>query len=433
MYFNDRLNYVYKYVPMGRRRVKYWFLFVCMLWCLPRLLYAGGVPCALMDVDHNSYTVLVNKSLQKLYVYRGLDRLKTFPCATGKNPGDKVQKGDNRTPEGIYFFRAIINGDHLPKYYGWRAYVLNYPNPVDKIDMRDGDGIWIHGREFPLSTRDTHGCISLANYDLKGLSRYLYRYWTPIVVFDHVTYSTRDDLKKRAAIYKAFVSKWLRTWESKDLKGFRACYSPKFRWASNYTLDKFLERKKRLFRKYSIISIDTDGIRIIDSKKYALAVFLEDFSGDHFRTKGVKFVYITHNGNKPAILAEQFVPINMARKWTTVARHLDTRLERELYAFIDNWRNAWISKDMKTMATFYLDSFPEREHFFKEKAKHLSGYKDITITFENIRSLRDGVYWHVVAKQTFSSDRYSDVGVKKLDLVRKDHRFYIIKERWRRL
>jgi len=415
------------------KRVKHVLLLVFIIWCLPSLVLAGDIPSALVYVERDSYTVLIDKSLQELFVYKGQHRLRTFPCATGKNPGDKLEKGDNRTPEGIYFFRAIRNGDHLPKYYGWRAYVLNYPNAVDKIDGRDGDGIWIHGREFPLSTRDTHGCISLANYDLKALSRYLYRYWTPIVVFDRVTYSTREEIQKRAMLYKAFIRKWLRAWEDMDIKRFKACYSPKFRAANGYTLARFMDRKARLFKKYDTISIETEGLRIIGSKKYAMSVFLEDFSGDQFHTKGVKIVYISDQGNGPYILAEQFVPLNIARKWAPVARDLDTRLEREMYSFIDSWRSAWISKDIKTMKTFYLDSFPGKEAFFREKERHLSGYKNIAITFEDMKVSRSGAFWHVVAKQTFTSNKYSDVGIKTLDLVRKDNRFFISRERWKRL
>ena len=418
---------------MKRRVKKGLFLIAYAIWCTPSLLVAGEIPVALLSVPENAYTVLIDKSLQRLEVDKGRALVNIFACSTGRTPGDKEVQGDNRTPEGIYFFDDVKDNGHLPRYYGWRAYILDYPNPVDKIFSKDGDGIWIHGRMNSLSPMDTHGCIALTNNNLKKLSRYLYREWTPIVVLDRITLLDEKVLRERADQYRNFIMSWLNAWENKDLNKFRKCYSRRFREAKGHNLDAYIRHKQRLFRVYDSISIDTDGLRIIFAKKYALALFLEDFSGDHFHNSGVKFVYVAQENGIPKIVAERFVGVDRASKWMSRESALEARLRRELYGFIDKWKDAWMKKDIERMKSYYLDSFPEKDVFFEKKARHLSLYKDIDISLEGINISRSGVFWDVVAKQRFETDRYKDFGIKQLRIIRKGHRFYIQDETWEKL
>ncbi len=416
---------------------RYLYLVTFNIWILlvPCLLLAGQerIPMALIDVSDGDHTILVDKALQRVYLYSGRSQIEMFPCSTGKNSGDKEVKGDNRTPDGIYFFVGLLDGKDLPEFYGWRAYILNYPNLVDKITGKDGDGIWIHGRNEPLSSMDTHGCISLTNSDLHKLAAYLDPYWTPIVIQEHIQYTDSDTLDYMADSYKDFIKEWLNTWESRDIDRYRTFYSPRFCRQGIYNIDAYMLYKGKIFNRYNHIAISIDKLRIIGAERYVLAYFLEDFAGDHIQDTGIKCVYMDQNRGKPAILAEDFAGITDAKRWLTVADNLRKRQTQEILSFLDKWMYAWETKDVGKMETYYTDTFSNKDAFFRTKAKNLSAYKYIDVTLDDIKITRSGVYWTVAARQTFTADRYKDVGIKKLKLLLVGDRFLIQQEVWQRL
>lgn len=389
-----------------------------------------GVPSSLVGVDEGQYTVCVDKSRQALYLYNGRQQTIALDCSTGMNPGDKQVEGDNRTPEGVYFPERMIDGQRLPNYYGWGAFVLNYPNPVDAAQGKNGDGIWIHGRAIPLKNRDTHGCVSLENDDLVKLAPYLHAYWTPVVTMKELSYADAGELEQRRSLYDARLDAWLSAWQSRDLEAFAACYAPGF-VDGDKDLSTFLERKKRLFRKYRHIDIATLPPRIISCDEYTLACFLMDYCADGFRSRGVKYLYLENAGDNPRILREVFVPLEEAPQWAAQSEDLEHQERRELDAFISSWRQAWEQRDMARMRQCYDPVWPE--DYFVNKAARLSRYDTLSVEFADLRVSRGETAWVVEARQHFSADSYEDTGIKRLRLVRDNGRFLITEERWERL
>jgi murein L,D-transpeptidase YafK len=128
-------------------------------------------------------TILVVRKLpRKLVLYRGLTPIKTFPIVLGANPrNDKLCRGDNCTPEGVY--RVVSKYDH-PR---WDKFILlDYPNMENWLrfgrakrsgklppDADIGGEIGIHGTHDPaLNYRGenwTRGCVSLLNQDLEEI------------------------------------------------------------------------------------------------------------------------------------------------------------------------------------------------------------------------------------------------------------------------
>ena len=95
---------------------------------------APPVPASMLYIGEQtpSYAFLVDKSAQRLHLYRqeadGPKLVKTFVCATGENSGGKKIRGDKRTPEGVYFFTRVIESKNLSSIYGIRAFPMDYPN-----------------------------------------------------------------------------------------------------------------------------------------------------------------------------------------------------------------------------------------------------------------------------------------------------------------
>jgi len=122
----------------------------------------------------NAKIIIITKQDFRLRVidYKG-NELLNVPCAIGKIPGNKKDKGDMKTPEGIFYLRdkqdshawkhnfndgnGMIEGAYGPKFL--------------RLDVPGQKGIGIHGTHIPESvgTRATEGCIRLENENIERL------------------------------------------------------------------------------------------------------------------------------------------------------------------------------------------------------------------------------------------------------------------------
>ena len=123
--------------------------------------------------------IVVKKKENTLLAYFG-DTFKVYQVALGANSiGHKVQKGDNKTPEGNY---TIVLKN--PNSRGYKALKISYPNLDDKhkawqAGLDPGGDICIHGlwwdTQDPLThwqSNWTQGCIALNNQQIDELYQY---------------------------------------------------------------------------------------------------------------------------------------------------------------------------------------------------------------------------------------------------------------------
>ena len=101
--------------------------------------------------------------------------LNTFPVSVGANYGQKLERGDLRTPQGIFKIVTVedsrgwsfdFEDDSLPPIKGaFGPYFFRLGTEFQ--------GIGIHGTHDPsgIGKRATHGCIRLRNVDLVKLKK----------------------------------------------------------------------------------------------------------------------------------------------------------------------------------------------------------------------------------------------------------------------
>ncbi len=151
-----------------------------------------GLPSALVHIDDGVTPIIVDKSRHRLTIYTsGGEVIKSYRVTTGKVKGDKLVRGDLKTPEGVFFFNELIDGKDLPSRYGVMAIPMDYPNPVDKLGKKTGSGIWLHGTDDPariLRPRDSKGCVVVTNEDMLDIASYINLARTPIVVVKEAGY-----------------------------------------------------------------------------------------------------------------------------------------------------------------------------------------------------------------------------------------------------
>jgi murein L,D-transpeptidase YafK len=287
------------------------------------------LPDAIIYPGQKSGLILVvDKAEQLLFIYRHdengnvwLDKI--LPCSTGMIHGDKLIRGDKKTPEGYYIFNQKLLPHELPDIYGILAYPMDYPNFYDRKIGRGGDGIWAHGINKPLVDYDSEGCIEIQNHDIATLEDEIKLRDTPIVVYDKVNFLTKDDLKQQADDIAAFVENWRVAWSSKNIPTYSTFYDTEFYNSDGLSYKGWMDRKTRVAAGYKTINIEIKDLRIYRHRDTVIVTFTQDYNGDsRFRSLGYKRLYLKGQVGDWRIVAEEYGPLPgpPPAKWLTAAQ-----------------------------------------------------------------------------------------------------------------
>ncbi len=242
-----------------------------------------------------SNLIAVDKKQQTLFLFERHSPLRlagTYTCTTGQAEGDKFTEGDLKTPEGVYFVdRRIGSGLDFEK-YGYEAYTLNYPNPVDKLRKKTGYGIWIHGRGSPITPNLTEGCVSLNNTDLAVLGKNLSP-GTPVTLAAAVEFTpdpTPEDDAVISALY-ARTSDWAKAWSGRSKKFFDYYDKQAYSLAQGESFDAFRQQKERVFKTVSFIDTKVRNVQALQGPGYWVTWFQQEYRASNLSTKGVRRLY----------------------------------------------------------------------------------------------------------------------------------------------
>ena len=104
--------------------------------------------------------------------YKG-NNIAKYPISCGKNWGDKEEKGDLKTPEGVFRVVDIQNATEWSHDFGdGKGKIKGAYGPYFVRLLTPGHaGIGIHGThdDDSIGDRNTEGCIRLKNEDLVSL------------------------------------------------------------------------------------------------------------------------------------------------------------------------------------------------------------------------------------------------------------------------
>ena len=120
-------------------------------------------------------SIVVDKGKRQLTLYRQGAPVRTYLVALGQQPvGDKVRRGDMRTPEGLFRIEA-----RNPRSRYHRALRISYPDAAHAgraraLGVSPGGDIMIHGlpkRQAWVGARHrdfdwTEGCIAVTNAEI---------------------------------------------------------------------------------------------------------------------------------------------------------------------------------------------------------------------------------------------------------------------------
>jgi murein L,D-transpeptidase YafK len=194
------------------------------------------VPRYLLQLrDDQKYALVVDTHRSRLYLYEndaGTPRLLAdYYVSSGKNGPLKVREGDEKTPVGVYHITASLPREKLSDFYGAGAFPINYPNEWDRIQGRNGHGIWLHGtpsNTYSRPPRSSNGCVVLANADLVEIARKLQVGITPVIISEEVQWLSVEDWASERNSLDGELERWRADWESLDTDRYLAHYSADF-------------------------------------------------------------------------------------------------------------------------------------------------------------------------------------------------------------
>ena len=190
-----------------------------------RVHFANDMPAAgtipndfLMLGTSVRHAIAIDASKSRLYLLLNeagnLRVVDSYYVSVGKLGLDKLEEGDQKTPQGIYFVGRQIPGPKLPDFYGKGALTVNYPNDWDRATGRAGSGIWLHGAppdQFSRVPEASDGCVVLANPDLITLMQTV-DLQTPVLIRDKLQWVAQADSAQRKA-GESFATV-METWKS---------------------------------------------------------------------------------------------------------------------------------------------------------------------------------------------------------------------------
>ncbi len=128
-------------------------------------------------------------------------------------------------------------------------------------------------------------------------------------------------------------------------------------------------------------------------------------------------------------------PIVVHEKISYVERSEQEQLRREVLHLLEGWEQSWETKDVSRFIGFYASTFTsgkmDLQAWRKYKRNIFKRTKEIDVDLTPYNILQHDHYVIVSFLQEYHADRYSDIGIKRLFLIRENNQWKILGEEWR--
>jgi murein L,D-transpeptidase YafK len=277
-------------------------------------LPADRVPRYLLQLrDDQKHAVVIDTRRSRLYVYRNDDGkphlIADYYVSSGKNGALKVREGDEKTPIGVYHVTESLPRKKLSDFYGSGAFPINYPNEWDRIQGRNGYGIWLHGTPsdtYSRPPRSSNGCVVLANPDLDALARILQVGSTPVIISEEVELLSLDDWASERKAFGKQLEQWRADWESLDTERYLSHYSKKFS-AQGQDLEGWSRHKRQVNSGKSWIKVKVSGVSMLrdpGKEDLVLVSFDQEYRSSNLSNTVKKRQYWVHEDGRWRIVYE---------------------------------------------------------------------------------------------------------------------------------
>ncbi len=354
------------------------------------------------DVD-NLKIIISDRKNKEVSLYQvendNLNNISSFPAIYGSNEGDKVFRGDNKTPEGVYYITTFIDEETLIKkygsyapVYGEGAFPLDYPNPIDSSEKKTGGGIWLHGNSLE-DKNITQGCVAFDNKNLNLIKQHV-GVSTPVILTNNIIYTTKENYDKEKIKFISFAK-------------------------------SYINEKLNLDNNTDVISnlkIFTDN-----GVDYVIDFNIDSCNNGYILYNNIKY-YFSNSGNQLKLINEKVTSLD-----------IEGTKYKEIEQFTNNWSTAWQSQNIDNYISYYSDKFrADNRNFQQMKRYKTSIFKknkgfpvNVKIDIKKV-SIHNGKIY-VQLRQQYSSRFIQNTGYKTLQLTGCNGNYSIVKESWNKL
>ena len=266
--------------------------------------------------NYDDYLIIVEKKYQHAALYKfsnnfkEISLLKTYLVSSGQANGNKLVRGDLKTPEGLYVTQKYIPGRTLDKKYGSGAFTLDYPNELDKLRRKTGSGIWIHGSDIGIVPFDTEGCVRFENDEIDYFYKVLNLDKTPLIINEKIEWVEVSYLENQIQIIQEFLNDWEDSWEKQDLDRYLAFYCDQEFVSHRQKMDfeKWKNHKQRVFSPEKHIILDFYDFDYYYADDLLLISFFQDYYADSYNDFGKKQIVFKRFNNSWKIIQEEWSP-----------------------------------------------------------------------------------------------------------------------------
>ena len=259
------------------------------------------------------YAIVIDTKKSRLYLYqndRGTPRfVADYYVTHGKLGTDKSRAGDKKTPLGVYHVTASLPRQKVGDFYGSGAFPISYPNEWDKLNGRNGHGIWLHGTPSDTYARPpkaSDGCVVLSNQDLNSLARNLQIGLTPVIISDDVEWLSLDDWQQERSALRKEIERWRADWESLDVDRYLSHYSTKFT-SGDQNLAQWSAHKRQVASGKSWIKVAADNLSMFRNPgkdEVVVVTFEQNYRSDNLSNVMKKRQYWRKEGGRWKIIYE---------------------------------------------------------------------------------------------------------------------------------
>lgn len=282
----------------------------------PPVFSEHSLPGHVLQVADGQIFIWTSKNQQVTYIIQrqgeGFTVLEAYHSSTGRIPGEKQRRGDEKTPTGIYFPVSKMTTNQMPQRYGAYAFPVNYPNHLDKHLGRTGSGIWLHGineNDNGQIPYNSEGCVVFSNEGIFGVSRHIVLRETPVILAEDFIFLTQEEVAAKREDLLQTLHRWRDDWASLDHDAYMSHYAENFS-AGRFNRNTWSSDKARINRRKTFIEIEMEDISLFlypeleNGKEVALATFNQVYRSSNFNSDSFKFVYLVKENGHWKIITE---------------------------------------------------------------------------------------------------------------------------------
>ncbi|HUF20708.1 MAG TPA: L,D-transpeptidase family protein [Burkholderiales bacterium] len=254
----------------------------------------------LQPPQDSRYALLIDTSKSTLFVLENrqgtLRYVADYYVSIGRNGIAKQREGDRKTPVGVYHVTSRMPQERLTDFYGSGAFPINYPNEWDRVQRRDGYGIWLHGTPrdtYSRPPRASDGCVVLANEDLNDLAKYLDLGRTPVVISESVSWVKPREVAAQRDDLLSHIERWRTDWESLNTDNYLKHYSGDFS-ARGTDIARWSAHKRQVNAAKTWIKVGVADLSMMlypGEKNLAVITFSQDYASNNLTNSMKKRQY----------------------------------------------------------------------------------------------------------------------------------------------